>query len=196
MRTSFAISIRCLFIAIPLLVAPLSAPAVYAANHSLVLRGTGSLTGTDASCTTSSPTCPGTFTATVSGRLGRTVKPAALQINFQVQNPSYANIAQTGGPVLGCYVANGTGTFLGSGYRVGFAGQFCVPDGNTVELAGPIWIVQSQATISAAVVTWATGTLVATGSLHTFAPDNPVPVSGMMAVSVSGTTQRIPPTTP
>ncbi len=176
----------------PYAAAILATTAARAVEQGLVLEGTGGLTGTDPSCTTNSSSCPGTFTATVSGRFGRVVSSATLQVNFQVQNPSYANTAQTGGPVLGCYVAGGTGTLVGSQYKdgVGFSGQLCVPDDNTVELAGPIWIDAKAA--KPGDITRGTGTLIATGTVHIAAPNSPIPASGLMVVSVVGAVGQIP----
>jgi hypothetical protein len=59
-------------------------------------------------------------------------------------------------------------------------------------LSGPVSIVQSP--LSAGLVTWSAGTLVASGSIHIPAPltGNPIPISGPMVVSIVGAVGEIP----
>jgi hypothetical protein len=92
----------------------------------------------------------------------------------------------------GCRPATGTGTFSGTQYSVNFTGQICSDNANNLELAGTIEIVQSP--LNAGLVTWAAGTLVASGSIHIPAVTsaNPIPISGPMVVSIVGAVGEVP----
>jgi hypothetical protein len=92
----------------------------------------------------------------------------------------------------GCFPATGSGTFSGTQYTVNFTGQLCSDNANKLVLSGPVSIVQSP--LSAGLVTWAAGTLVASGSIHIPAPPtgNPIPISGPMVVSIVGAVGEIP----
>lgn len=92
----------------------------------------------------------------------------------------------------GCLPATGSGTFSGTQYTVNFTGQLCSDNANNLVLSGPVSIVQSP--LSAGLITWATGTLVASGSIHIPAPltGNPIPISGPMVVSIVGAVGAIP----
>jgi len=169
---------------------------------SLLLEGI-SYSGIEAtgSCTSRAATCPGSFTAVVSGHIGPkiTLVNATLQIDFKIKNPAFESFGRTGpGPLLGCWVASGTGSLLADKYNVILVGQMCVPDFNTTQLSGAVSIKGTQA-VSAQDpedVNWGTGTLVSTGSLHLFAPGNPIPAGGISAVSIVGAVEQIPPNTP
>lgn len=95
---------------------------------------------------------------------------------------------------FGCYRATGTGTFQGSAFTVGFEGRFCAFSSSQVELSGTVRIVEAPP--STAPGTWGSGTLTASGALHTFSfgPDgaNPIPGSGAMVVSVAGAAGEVP----
>lgn len=92
----------------------------------------------------------------------------------------------------GCLPATGSGTFLSTQYSVNFTGQLCSDNANHLVLSGAVSIVQSP--LSAGLVTWATGTLVGSGSIHIPAPPtgNPIPISGPMVVSIVGAVGEIP----
>ena len=92
----------------------------------------------------------------------------------------------------GCLPATGTGTFSGTQYTVNFDGQLCSDNASNLVLSGAVSIVQSP--LSAGLVTWATGTLVASGSVHipASAGGNPIPISGPMVVSIVGAVGEIP----
>ncbi len=92
----------------------------------------------------------------------------------------------------GCLPATGSGTFSGTQYTVNFTGQLCSDNANNLVLSGPVSIVQSP--LSAGLVTWSAGTLVASGSIHIPAPPtgNPIPISGPMVVSIVGAVGEIP----
>ena len=92
----------------------------------------------------------------------------------------------------GCLPATGSGTFSGTQYTVNFNGQLCSDNASNLVLSGAISIVQSP--LSAGLVTWATGTLVASGSVHIPASPggNPIPISGPMVVSIVGAVGEIP----
>jgi len=104
------------------------------------------------------------------------------------------NALMTGGFPLapGCFPATGNGTFSGTQYTVNFIGQLCSDNANNLVLSGAVSIVQSP--LSAGLVTWAAGTLVASGSIHIPAPPtgNPIPISGPMVVSIVGAVGEIP----
>jgi hypothetical protein len=96
----------------------------------------------------------------------------------------------------GCRPATGDGTFTGGTqlYSVNFAGQVCSDNTNGVSLSGTIAIVQSPLQTE---VTWATGTLVASGPIHIPAESgNPLPISSNMVVSIVGAVGEIPALTP
>ncbi len=96
----------------------------------------------------------------------------------------------------GCRPATGDGTFTGGTqlYSVNFTGQVCSDNTNDVSLSGTIAIVQSPL---ATEVTWATGTLVASGPIHIpAAVGNPLPISSTMVVSIVGAVGEIPALTP
>jgi hypothetical protein len=92
----------------------------------------------------------------------------------------------------GCYAATGSGTFSGTQYTVNFTGQLCSDNANNLVLSGPVSIVQSS--LSAGLVTWAAGTLVASGTIHipVSPTGNPIPISGPMVVSIVGAVGEIP----
>ncbi len=92
----------------------------------------------------------------------------------------------------GCIPATGSGTFSGTQYTVNFNGQLCSDNASNLVLSGAISIVQSP--LSAGLVTWATGTLVASGSVHIPASPggNAIPISGPMVVSIVGAVGEIP----
>ena len=118
---------------------------------------------------------------------------AALQHQTQSLQQQM-NAIVTGGLSLipGCLPATGNGTFSGTQYTVNFAGQLCSDNATNLVLSGPISIVQSP--LSAGLVTWAAGTLVASGTVHIPAPPtgNPIPISGPMVVSIVGAVGEIP----
>jgi len=91
----------------------------------------------------------------------------------------------------GCRSATGNGTFSGTQYSVNFTGQICSDNADNLSLSGTVAIVQSPLQTE---VTWATGTLVASGSIHIpAAPNgNPIPISGPMVVSIVGSVGEIP----
>jgi hypothetical protein len=96
----------------------------------------------------------------------------------------------------GCRPATGDGTFVGGtqNYSVNFTGQICSDDASNVALSGTIAIVQSPLETE---VTWAAGTLVASGPVHIpAAVGNPLPISGPMVVSIVGAVAEIPALTP
>lgn len=96
----------------------------------------------------------------------------------------------------GCRPATGDGTFTGGTqlYSVNFAGQICSDNSTEVSLSGTIAIVQSPLQTE---VTWATGTLVASGPIHIPAESgNPLPISSNMVVSIVGAVGEIPALTP
>jgi hypothetical protein len=120
---------------------------------------------------------------------------AALQEQAQSLQQQM-NALMTGGVVFplpaGCLPATGSGTFSGTQYTVNFNGELCSDNANNLVLSGAVSIVQSP--LSAGLVTWATGTLVASGSIHIPAPPtgNPIPISGPMVVSIVGAVGEIP----
>ncbi len=131
--------------------------------------------------------CPN-FTATLSGQLAGPVTSGELQINFQVAVP----VASTKKGLLvpfGCRTATGTGTFEATQYRVVFNGQFCSGPGSNEELNGTISIIQNANTAD---ITWATGTLAASGAIHIPAAAGGIPISGPMVVSIVGAVGEIP----
>jgi hypothetical protein len=135
---------------------------------------------------------PSTASKTGGGRANLEAQIKALQQQAQsLQNEMNAIV--TGGLPMtpGCLPATGSGTFSGTSYTVNFTGQFCTDDANHLVLSGPISIVQSPLS---AEVTWAAGTLVASGSIHIPAPPtgNPIPISGPMVVSIVGAVGEIP----
>lgn len=91
-----------------------------------------------------------------------------------------------------CRPATGSGTFSGTDYSVNFVGEFCSDSANHLVLSGTISILQSP--LVAGLVTWAAGTLVASGSIHipVATNANPIPISGPMVVSIVGTVGEIP----
>jgi len=96
---------------------------------------------------------------------------------------------------FGCHRAAGTGTFQGSAFTVGFEGRFCAFSSSQVELSGSVRIV--EAPLSTDPETWGSGTLTASGALHTFSfgpggAANPIPGSGPMVVSVVGAVGEVP----
>ena len=95
-------------------------------------------------------------------------------------------------PLLpGCRPATGSGTFSDGQFSVSFTGHICSDNANNLSLSGPIAIVQSPLQPE---VTWAAGTLVASGSIHipAAANGNPIPISGPMVVSIVGAIEEIP----
>ncbi len=95
----------------------------------------------------------------------------------------------------GCVPATGSGTFAGTSYNVGFFGQLCVfaNESNAETLSGTIWIVQNS---SSADVVWATGTMVASGTVHLIEAGNPIAASAPMVVSIVGAVGQVPQFTP
>lgn len=94
----------------------------------------------------------------------------------------------------GCRAATGAGTFSGADaqYSADFIGQICSDNANNLELTGTIEIIQSP--LVPALVTWAAGTLAASGAIHipAIANANPIPVSAPMVVSIVGAVGQIP----
>jgi hypothetical protein len=116
----------------------------------------------------------------------------ALQQQTQILQKQL-NTLIAGLPIApGCLPATGSGTFSGTQYTVNFTGQLCSDNANNLVLSGPISIVQSP--LSAGLVTWAAGTLVASGAIHILAPPtgDPIPISGPMVVSIVGAVGAIP----
>jgi hypothetical protein len=131
--------------------------------------------------------CPN-FGATLSGQLAGPVSSGDLQINFQVAVPVVSTKKLVTMP-FGCRSAAGTGTFEGTQYRVVFNGQFCSGPGSDEELSGTISIIQNANTAD---ITWATGTLAASGAIHIPATAGGIPISGPMVVSIVGAVGEIP----
>lgn len=131
--------------------------------------------------------CPN-FSATLSGQLAGPVTAGELQINFRVALPVVSTKKLVTMP-FGCRSAAGTGTFEGTQYRVVFNGQFCSGPGSNEELNGTISIIQNANT---AEITWATGTLAASGAIHIPAAAGGIPISGPMVVSIVGAVGEIP----
>jgi hypothetical protein len=118
---------------------------------------------------------------------------AALQHQTKSLQQQMTSLVTGGLPFPpGCFPATGNGTFSGTQYSVNFTGQLCSDNANNLVLSGPISIVQSP--LSAGLVTWAAGTLVASGTIHIPAPPtgNPIPISGPMVVSIVGAVGEIP----
>jgi hypothetical protein len=130
-----------------------------------------------------------------------TLQAQVLVLQQQTQSLQQQLDALTTGIVAfpiapGCRPATGDGTFTGGTqlYSVNFSGQICSDNSSDVSLFGTIAIVQSPL---AAEVTWATGTLVASGPIHIpAAVGNPIPISGPMVVSIVGAVGEIPALTP
>jgi len=124
-----------------------------------------------------------------------------LALQQQTQSLQQQLDALTAGTIFfpagpGCRPATGDGTFTGGAqlYSVNFTGQICSDNSTDVSLSGTIAIVQSPL---ATEVTWATGTLVASGPIHIPAvAGNPLPISGPMVVSIVGAVGEIPALTP
>jgi hypothetical protein len=126
------------------------------------------------------------------GRPNLEAQIVALQQQTQLLQQQVNSIV-VGLPIApGCLPATGSGTFSGTQYTVNFKGQLCSDNANNLVLSGPVSIVQSP--LSAGLVTWAAGTLVASGSIHIPAPPtgNPIPISGPMVVSIVGAVGEIP----
>ncbi len=96
----------------------------------------------------------------------------------------------------GCVPATGSGAFAGNTYNVGFFGQLCVftNESNVATLSGTIWIVQNSTTPGDG--TWATGTMVASGTPHLFEPESSIVASAPMVVSIVGAVGQLPQSTP
>lgn len=134
--------------------------------------------------------CGGIFSAMLSGQLSEPVSSGALQISFPVAVPVVS--AKKSVPVtfpFVCRSVTGTGTFEGTQYNVGFNGQFCSGPGSNEELSGTISIMQNASTTE---ITWATGTLVASGAIHIPAAAGSIPVSGPMVTSIVGAVGEVP----
>jgi hypothetical protein len=145
-----------------------------------------------ASLTTSGPTANPQTAKAGGGRPNLEAQIVALQQQTQLLQQQ-VNTIITGLPIApGCLPATGSGTFSGTQYTVNFTGQLCSDNANHLVLSGPVSIVQSP--LSAGLITWATGTLVASGSIHIPAPPtgNPIPISGPMVVSIVGAVGEIP----
>jgi hypothetical protein len=153
---------------------------------SLNLEGQGVVSTKSGPC--ANPVGSGSsFSATLSGQLVEPISSGALLINFNVAVPVVSTKKTAVLVPFGCRSASGTGTFEGTQYNVGFNGQFCSGPGSFEELSGTIWIMQNATTAD---ITWATGTLVASGAIHI--PTTPVPISGPMVVSIVGAVGEIP----
>jgi hypothetical protein len=133
--------------------------------------------------------CPNSFSATLSGQLAGPVTSGELQINFQVAVPVTSTKKDLLPATFGCRTAAGTGTFEATQYRVVFNGQFCSGPGSDEELNGTISIIQNATTAD---ITWATGTLAASGAIHIPAAAGGIPISGPMVVSIVGAVGEIP----
>jgi hypothetical protein len=139
--------------------------------------------------TTSGPTANPQTAKAGGGRPNLEAQIVALQQQTQLLQQQMNSII-VGLP--GCFSATGSGTFSGTQYSVNFTGQLCSDNANHLVLSGPVSIVQSP--LSAGLVTWAAGTLVASGSIHIPASPtgNPIPISGPMVVSIIGAVGEIP----
>jgi hypothetical protein len=154
---------------------------------SLNLEGQGTIGASSGPC--ANPVgCGGGFSATLSGQLAGPITSGTLQINFQVAVP-VTSAKKAALVPLGCRSTAGTGTFEGTQYNVIFNGQFCSGPGNNEELSGTISIVENA---TSADITWATGTLVASGEIHIPAPAGSIPISGPAVVSIVGAVGEIP----
>ena len=91
----------------------------------------------------------------------------------------------------GCFPAIGTGSFMGADFTVVFFGQLCASGATEMGLFGTISTI--QAPLTAGLVTWATGTLSTSGSIHIPAGGTiPFPGSGPMVVSIVGAVGQVP----
>ena len=153
----------------PLAASPSPTPV---ATPSLLMEGRGQISPSTKPCTSTS--CPGTFTAMLSGRpFGK----SDLVLNLSVD--------RTADAFTGCRRVTATGSLKSNGFTVNFVGQLCAP-GVGYLLSGAVQIY----TATGATDTAATGTLVAFGGTNT--PPNPVPSSGPSLVTLIGASGKIP----
>jgi hypothetical protein len=140
---------------------------------SLLLQGTGQI-APSGTCTSTS--CPGTFTATLTGV---PVAKVILTLNLEV-NP-------TADEFTGCHEVTGTGEINNNAYTINLVGQVCTPGigyilSGTVQIYGP---AHSNGKSSSSV-----GTLLAFGGTNV--PPDPVPTSGSSVVNIIGSNGQIP----
>jgi hypothetical protein len=140
---------------------------------SLLLEGKGQI-APSGTCTSTS--CPGTFTATLTGV---PVAEVVLRLNLEV-NP-------TADEFTGCHQVTGTGEINNNACTINLVGQVCTPGigytlSGTVQIYGP---AHSDGNSSSSV-----GTLLAFGG--TSVPPNPVPSSSSSLVNLIGSSGQIP----
>jgi hypothetical protein len=166
------------------------APLSIAADPTLNLEGTGDLYSPSCSCSTTS--CAGVFTANLSGtpftNSGTPFTKAPLNL------PLSTGLLPTAGKG-GCARATGMGTLNGGAFSVQFYGQVCSdPDRQWFSLSGNTQIVVHPETPGPGMA--AAGTLVAGGPIHIPcmpASRSPLPgATSQMLVSILGVAGKIP----